>query len=274
MEYTRFRTDWTRSSRSAAFAWLSCHFNLSIIHKRFTGLQCIAMHCNAVQSPTPISLEFARSTGRYTRVHTRWPSDPLIPAHQRCYAFAIALAHSIFHTQHDSIHRFAESCHGSNLHSTLLYPTFNYIDGYYNLQTHQYHSHSHFHSESPTWRFTTTSFHPTRHLLFILPLSQPHLLSFLILLLFWTNGMRSRFNLCGRHYSYPFLLSSFRSLLVQPYPSSSHTPFTRLKTNTPHSFQTKASQTLSFAKTKETVCEASTSILCACGYTLTMTKDA
>ena len=139
---------------------------------------------------------------------------------------------------------------------------------YYNLHTHQYHSHSHFHSESPTARFTTTSFHPTRHLLFILPLSQPHLLSFLILLLFWTNGKRSRFNLCGRHYSYPFLLSSFCSLLVQPYPSSSHTPFTRLKTNTPHSFQTKASQTLSFAKTKETVCEASTSILCACGYTL------
>ena len=139
---------------------------------------------------------------------------------------------------------------------------------YYNLHTHQYHSHSHFHSESPTARFTTTSFHPTRHLLFILPLSQPHLLSFLILLLFWTNGKRSRFNLCGRHYSYPFLLSSFCSLLVQPYPSSSHTPFTRLKTNTPHSFQTKASQTLSFAKTKETVCEASTSILCACAYTL------
>ena len=139
---------------------------------------------------------------------------------------------------------------------------------YYNLHTHQYHSHSHFHSESPTSRFTTTSFHPTRHLLFILPLSQPHLLSFLILLLFWTNGKRSELILCGRHYSYPLLLSSFCSLLVQPYPSSSHTPFTRLKTNTPHSFQTKASQTLSFATTKETVCEASTSILCACGYTL------
>ena len=142
-----------------------------------------------------------------------------------------------FHTQHDSIHRFAESCHGSNLHSTPLYSTFKYIDVYYNLHTHQYHSHSHFHSESPTARFTTTSFHPTRHLLFILPLSQPHLLSFLILLLFWTNGKRSRFNLCGRHYSYPFLLSSFCSLLVQPYPSSSHTPLTRLKTNTPHPFQ-------------------------------------
>ena len=64
------------------------------------------------------------------------------------------------------------------------------------------------------------------------------------------------------------------STLLFSFPSSSHTPLTRLKTNTPYTFQTKASQTLSFTTAKETVCEASTSILCACGYTLTMTKDA
>ena len=152
------------------------------------------------------------STGRYTRIHTRWPSDPLIPAHQRCYAFAIALPHSIFHTQQYSIHRFAESCHGSNLHSTLLYPTFNYIDGYYNLQAHQYHSHSHFHSESPTWRFTTTSFHPTRHLLFILPLSQPHLLSFH---LFYFSGLAERD--LGSIYAADTIPTHFYSPLFVPF---------------------------------------------------------
>ena len=98
------------------------------------------------------------STGRYTRIRARWPSDPLIPAHQRCYAFAIALPHSIFHTQQHSIHRFAESCHGSNLHSTSLHPTSNYIDRYYTLHTHQRCLKPHFHSASPTCRFNTTSF--------------------------------------------------------------------------------------------------------------------
>ena len=98
------------------------------------------------------------STGRESRIHTRWPSDPLIPAHQRCYAFAIALPHSIFHTQQHSIHRFAESCHGSNLHSTSLHPTSNYIDRYYTLHTHQRCLKPHFHSASPTCRFNTTSF--------------------------------------------------------------------------------------------------------------------
>ena len=49
MEYTRVYTDSTRSPRSAAFAWLSSHFNLSIIHKRYTGLQPI---CNANQRAT------------------------------------------------------------------------------------------------------------------------------------------------------------------------------------------------------------------------------
>ena len=98
------------------------------------------------------------STGRYTRIHTRWPSDALIPAHQRCYTFAIAFTHSIFHTQQHSIHRFVESCHGSNLHTTTLHPTSNYIDRYYNLYTHQRCSHPHFGSASPTSRFNTTSF--------------------------------------------------------------------------------------------------------------------
>ena len=96
--------------------------------------------------------------GRYTRIRTRWLSDALIPAHQRCYTFAIALPHSIFHTQHDSIHRFAESCHSSNLHSTSLHPTSNYIDRYYTLHTHQRCLKPHFHSASPTCRFNTTSF--------------------------------------------------------------------------------------------------------------------
>ena len=98
------------------------------------------------------------STGRYTRIHTRWPSDALIPAHPSRSAFAIALPHSIFHTQHDSIHRFAESCHGSNLHSTTLHPTSNYINAYYTLHTHQRCLKPHFHSASPTSRFNTTSF--------------------------------------------------------------------------------------------------------------------
>ena len=98
------------------------------------------------------------STGRYTRIRTRWPSDPLIAAHQRCYTFAIALPHSIFHTQQHSIHRFAESCHGSNLHTTTLHPTSNYIDRYYTLHTHQRCLKPHFHSASPTSRFNTTSF--------------------------------------------------------------------------------------------------------------------
>ena len=133
-------------------------FQSLFTHKRFTRVQCIATPTKAVQSPTPISIEFAMSTGRESRIHTRWPSDALIAAHQRCYAFAIALPHSIFHTQQYSIHRFAESCHSSNLHSTLLYPTFNYIEPYYILHTHQYHSHPHFHSASPTCRFNPTSF--------------------------------------------------------------------------------------------------------------------
>ena len=203
------------------------------------------------------------NTGRYTRIRTRQHSDPLFPPHPSRNAFAIALAHSTIYTQQHSIHRFAESCHSSNLHSTPLHPTFKYINEYYNLHTHQRCLKSHFHSESPTSRFTTTSLHPTRHLLFIFPLSQPHLLSFHLFFLFWTCGKRSRLILCGRHLSYPFLLSSFHSLhhhTVQSIPS----PFTRLKTNTPYPsqhFTPKASQTLSFTTTKETVCEASCSIL-------------
>ena len=63
-------------------------------------------------------------------------------------------------------------------------------------------------------------------------------------------------------YSPPF--HSFHHHTVQSIPS----PFTRLKTNTPYPFQIIASQTLSFTTTKETVCEASESNLCACGYTL------
>ena len=42
MEYTRFRTDSTRSSRSAAFAWLCCHFNLS-------SHTSDSQECNALQ---------------------------------------------------------------------------------------------------------------------------------------------------------------------------------------------------------------------------------
>ena len=96
--------------------------------------------------------------GRESRIHNRHHSDALIPAHPSRNAFAIALTHSTIYTQQHSIHRFAESCHSSNLHSTLLYSTFNYIDRYYNLHTHQYHSHPHFHSASPTSRFNPTSF--------------------------------------------------------------------------------------------------------------------
>ena len=210
------------------------------------------------------------NTGRYTRIRTRQHSDPLFPPHPSRNAFAIALAHSTIYTQQHSIHRFAESCHSSNLHSTSLHPTFKYINEYYNLHTHQRCLKSHFRSESPTSRFTTTFLHPTRHLLFIFPLSQPHLLSFHLFFLFWTCGKRSRLILCGRHLSYPFLLSSFHSLhhhTAQSIPS----PFTRLKTNTPYPsqhFTPKASQTLSFTTTKETVCEASGSILYPRAYTL------
>ena len=96
--------------------------------------------------------------GRYTRIRTRWPSDPLIPPHQRCYTFAIAFTHSIFHTQQHSIHRFAECCHSNNLHFTSLHPTSNYINAYYTLHTHQRCLKPHFHSASPTSRFNTTSF--------------------------------------------------------------------------------------------------------------------
>ena len=98
------------------------------------------------------------STGRYTRIHTRWPSDALIPAHPSRSAFAIALPHSIFHTQQHSIHGFVESCHSSNLHSTSLHPSSNYINAYYTLHTHQRCLKPHFHSASPTSRFNPTSF--------------------------------------------------------------------------------------------------------------------
>ena len=137
-------------------------------------MQCIAMHCNANQRGSfanPIPIEFVMSTGRYTRICTRQHSDPLFPPHPSRNAFAIALTHSTIYTQQHSIHRFAASCDGNNLHSTPLHSTFNYIDAYYNLHTHQRCLESHFHSESPTARFTTISFHPTCHLLFILPLS-------------------------------------------------------------------------------------------------------
>ena len=156
--------------------------------------------------------------GRYTRIHTRQHSDPLFPPHPSRNAFAIALAHSTTYTQQHSIHRFAESCDGSNLHSTPLHPTFKYINEYYNLHTHQRCLKSHFRSESPTSRFTTTFLHPTRHLLFIFPLSQPHLLSFHLFSLFWTCGKRSRLILCGRHLFLPI------STLLFSFPSSSHSP--------------------------------------------------
>ena len=118
------------------------------------------MHCNANQrSPfaNPIPIEFVMSTGRYTRICTRQHSDPLFPPHPSRNAFAIALTHSTIYPQQHSIHRFAESWDGSNLHSTPLHSTFNYINAYYNLHTHQRCLESHFHSESPTARFTIIS---------------------------------------------------------------------------------------------------------------------
>ena len=148
-------------------------------------MQCIATPTKAVQSPTPISVEFAMSTGRSSRIHTRHHSDSLIPAHPSRSAFAIASAHSIFHTQQYSIHRFAESCHGNNLHSTSLYPTFNYIDMYYNLHTHQRCLESHFHSASPTARFNTTSLHPHCHLFIIATLHPFTFIHFSLLFSFW-----------------------------------------------------------------------------------------
>ena len=185
------------------------------------------MHCNALQrSPfaTPISIEFVMSTGRYTRIHTRWLSDPLFPPHPSRNAFAIALTHSTIYTQQHSIHRFAESCHSSNLHTTTLHSTFKYINEYYNLHTHQRCLESHFHSESPTSRFTTTFLHPTRHLLFIFPLSQPHLLSFHLFSLFWTCGKRSRLILCRRHLFLPIstLLLFIPFIITQSNPSLLH----------------------------------------------------
>ena len=190
-------------------------------------MQCIAMHCNALQrSPfaTPISIEFVMSTGRYTRIHTRWLSDPLFPPHPSRNAFAIAFTHTMIYTQQHSIHRFAESWDGSNLHSTPLHSTFNYINAYYNLHNHQRCLESHFRSESPTARFTTISFHPTRHLLFILPLSQPHLLSFHLFLLFWTCGNRSWLILCDRHLFLPIstLLLFIPFIITQSNPSLLH----------------------------------------------------
>ena len=107
---------------------------------------------------TLISIEFAMRPGRYTRIHTRWLSDPLFPPHPSRNAFAIAFTHTMIYIQQHSIHRFAESCHGSNLHSTSLHPTSNYIDRYYILTTHQMSIKPHFRSASPTSRFNTTSF--------------------------------------------------------------------------------------------------------------------
>ena len=158
------------------------------------------------------------NTGRYTRIRTRQHSDPLFPPHPSRNAFAIALTHSTIYTQQHSIHRFAESCHSSNLHSTPLHPTFKYINEYYNLHTHQRCLKSHFRSESPTSRFTTTFLHPTRHLLFIFPLSQPHLLSF------WTNGKRSWLILCGRHLFLPIstLLLFIPFIIIHSNPSLLH----------------------------------------------------
>ena len=106
----------------------------------------------------------------------------------------------------------------------VLHPTFNFIHGYYILYTHQGCLESHVRSASPTERFTATSLHPTRHLLFIFPLSQPHLLSFLILLLFWTNGKRSWLILCGRHLFLPIstLLLFIPFIITQSNPSLLH----------------------------------------------------
>ena len=206
------------------------------------------------------------STGRYTRICTRWLSDPLFPPHPSRNAFAIAFTHTMIYTQQHSIHRFAESWDGSNLHSTPLHSTFNYINAYYNLHNHQRCLESHFHSESPTSRFTTTFLHPTRHLLFIFPLSQPHLLSFHLFLLFWTCGNRSWLILCDRHLFLP--ISTL--LLFIPFIITQSNPFSIHSSQNKHSIpiSTLHSQTLSFTTAKETVCEASESNLCTCGYTL------
>ena len=132
----------------------------------------IATPTNALQTPTPIPIEFVMSTGRYTRICTRWLSDPLFPPHPSRNAFAIAFTHTMIYTQQDSIHRFAASCDGNNLHSTPLHPTFNFINGYYILYTHQGCLESHVRSASPTERFNTTSLHPHHHL-FISTTLQP-----------------------------------------------------------------------------------------------------
>jgi len=135
-------------------------------------IQRIATPTNALQTPTPIPIESTMNTGRYTRIHTRQHSDPLFPPHPSCNAFAIAFTHSTIYTQQDSIHRFAASCDGNNLHSTPLHPTFNFIHGYYILYTHQGCLESHVRSASPTERFNTTSLHPHHHL-FISTTLQP-----------------------------------------------------------------------------------------------------
>ena len=135
-------------------------------------IHSIATPTNALQTPAPIPIESAMNTGRYTRIHTRQHSDPLFPPHPSRNAFAIAFTHSSIYTQQDSIHRFAASCDGNNLHSTPLHPTFNFIHGYYTLHTHQGCLESHVRSASPTCRFNTTSLHPHRHL-FISTTLQP-----------------------------------------------------------------------------------------------------
>ena len=132
----------------------------------------IATPTNALQTPAPIPIESTMNTGRYTRIHTRQHSDPLFPPHPSRNAFAIAFTHSSIYTQQHSIHRFAASCDGNNLHSTPLHPTFNFIHGYYILYTHQGCLESHVRSASPTERFNTTSLHPHHHL-FISTTLQP-----------------------------------------------------------------------------------------------------
>ena len=148
-------------------------------------MQCIATPTNALQTPTPIPIEFAMNTGRYTRIRTRQHSDPLFLPHPSRNAFAIALAHTSIYTQQHSIHRFAESCHRSNLHSTPLHPTFNFIHGYYILYIHRRHSHSHFRSASLTSRFTATSLHPHRHLFISTTLQPFTFIHFSLLTTFW-----------------------------------------------------------------------------------------
>ena len=151
------------------------------------------MHCNALQrSPfaTPVSIEFVMSTGRYTRIHTRWLSDPLFPPHPSRNAFAIAFTHSSIYPQQHSIHRFAASCDGNNLHSTPLHPTFNFIHGYYTLHTHQRCLKPHFHSASPTCRFIATSLHPHCHLFIIATLQPFTFIHFSLLFSFWAKVLR------------------------------------------------------------------------------------